>query len=159
MKIANKSLLSGLVVVALVAMGGLAVHAHEGHPNGEGMHGGNRHSITGSPEELSQRAHELGEHICANIKASTDCPVTPISDKAVSDLDAMQEAYAQGQMQLHETLTAASVDRAAFDRIESAQAKAIEASATRYMEFLADAAASLTPEQRQMFSPKAHAGQ
>jgi Spy/CpxP family protein refolding chaperone len=157
MKIANKSLLSGLVVVALVAIGGLAVHAHEGHPHGEGIHGGNRHSIAGSPEELSQRAHELGEHICANIQAATNCPVTPIGDKAASDLGAMQEAYAQGQIQLHETLTAASFDRTEFVRIQTAQAKAIKASATRYMEFLADAAASMTPEQRQMFSPKAHA--
>jgi Spy/CpxP family protein refolding chaperone len=157
LKIANKSLLSGLVVVALVAIGGLAVQAHEGHPHAEGMRGGNRLSITGSPEELSQRAHELGEHICATIKAATDCPVTPISDKAANDLGAMQASYAQGLTQMHKSLTAASFDRAEFDRIQSSQAKAIETSATRYLLFLADAAASLTPEQRQMFSPNAHA--
>lgn len=158
MKFANKHLLSTLLIGVVVAIGAVAVHAHEKHANGEGMHDANRTSITGSPEELSLRARELGEHICANIKAAANCPITPISDKAANELNAMQAAYAQGQSQLHETLTAASLDRGALEQIQSGQAKAIQESALRYMQFLGDAAAALTPDQRQMFSRKGHHG-
>ncbi|MCB1575398.1 MAG: Spy/CpxP family protein refolding chaperone, partial [Xanthomonadales bacterium] len=88
-----------------------------------------------------------------------DCPVTPISEAAAKELDAMSASFQQGQQQLHDSLTAADFDRAGFARIQAGQAKAIGASATRYMQFLGDAAAALTPEQRQMFSRKGHAEQ
>lgn len=158
MKFANKHLFSGLLIGTVVVIGGLAVHAHEGPSHGEGMHGSNLHSMTGTPDELSQRTHELSEHICATIKAATDCPVTPISDKAATELSAMQAPYAEGQGRLHEAMTAANFDRATFDQVQTEQANAIRASEVRYMQFLGDAAASLTPDQRQMFSRKGHAG-
>ena len=135
----NKRLLSGLLIGAVVAIGGLAAYAHEGNPHGEGMHGGNFLSMTGSPEELGKRTHELGEHICETIKASTDCPVTPISDRAANELTAMQAPYAEGQGRLHDALTAANFDRAAFDHVQSEQANAIQAGEVRYMRFLGDA--------------------
>ncbi len=156
MRIANKHAISGLLTAILLTIGGIAIHAHAGH--GDGMHNGNRHSITGSPTQLAQRARDLGEHICEIIKAVSDCAVTPAADAAFNELKAMQGSYQQDQERLHEILTSASFDRDEFNRIQNAQAKAIQASATRYMQFLADAANTLTPEQRQMFSRKGHAG-
>lgn len=158
MKFANKYLVSGFLIGALVVLGGLAVHAHEKHPSGDGMQGGNGISMTGSPEALSQRARQLGEHICANIDAKTNCPITPISNTAANELSEMQTAFAQGQVRLHETLTAANLDRAEFERIKIEQTNGVQASSLRYMQFLGDASAALTPDQRQMFSPQTHAG-
>ena len=159
MKFANKHLFSGLLIGAVVVIGGLAAYAHEGNQHGEGMSGENLHSMTGSPEELSQRTRELSEHICETIKVSSDCPVTPISDKAATELGAMQASYAEGQGRLHEALTAANFDRATFDQVQAEQANAIQASEVRYMQFLGDTAASLTPAQRQLFSRNGHAAQ
>ena len=159
MKFVNNKLSLGLLVGALVGVGGTGLYAHAGHMQGHAMHEHGRHSVAGSPDELAQRARELGEHVCATIKATLDCPVTPISEVAAKELDAMSASFQQGQEQLHDSLTAADFDRAGFARIQAGQAKAIGASATRYMQFLGDAAAALTPEQRQMFSRKGHAEQ
>lgn len=159
MKFVDKKLSVGLLVGALMGVGGAGLYAHAGHMDGHGMRAHGRHSTTGSPEELAQRARELGEHVCATINATVDCPVTAISDEAANDLDAMSASFQHGQEQLHDSLTAANFDRAGFARIQAGQASAIEASAIRYMQFLADAAAALSPEQRQMFSRKGHAEQ
>lgn len=159
MKFVNKMLSLGLLVGALIGVGGAGLYAHAGHMQGHAMHEHSRHSVAGSPDELAQRARELGEHVCATIKASVDCPVTPISEAAAKELDAMSTSFQQGQEQLHDSLTAADFDRAGFARIQAGQAKAIEKGSTRYMQFLGEAAAALTPEQRQMFSRKGNVEQ
>lgn len=151
-------LFSSLLIGGLMAIGGLAQHAHAGNSNGGDRPNGNRHSITGSPEQLSQRARELGEHICATIESAAVCPVAPISDQAANELSAMQAAYFQGQRQLHATLTPASFDRAEYERVQTVQARAIQAAVVRYMQFLGDTAAVLTPAQRQIFSPNGRRG-
>ncbi|HQV72822.1 MAG: hypothetical protein WAR01_11335 [Dokdonella sp.] len=155
----DKRLLSGLLIGAVAVIGGFAAHAHEWHPRGDGMQGGNFLSISGSPEELSKRTRELGEHICETIKPGTDCPVSSISDTAANELAAMQESFAEGQGRLHAALTTAKFDRTAVDQVQAAQATAIHAGEVRYLRFLGDAAASLTPNQRQLFSRNGHAGQ
>lgn len=155
MQFTNKHAFLGLLSGALLALAGVAIHAHAGN----GTENSNRLSITGSPDELAQRARELGQHICENIKAIADCPVTPAADKAFNELNAMQDGYQQGQRRMHELLTSATFDRNEFDRVQNGQAQAVQASATRYLQFLADAATALTPEQRQMFSHKGHAAQ
>lgn len=159
MHFANKHVISGLLGGIVLAVGGVAVYAHAGHGDGHGMHHSQRLSTTGSPAELAERARELGQHICENIKAATNCPVTPAADLAFNELGAMQDSYQHGQQRMHEMLTSASFDRNQFSQVQTEQAQAVQASTTRYLQFLADAAAALTPEQRQMFSHKEHAAQ
>lgn len=129
----DKRLLSGLLIGAVAVIGGFAAHAHEWHPRGDGMQGGNFLSISGSPEELSKRTRELGEHICETIKPGTDCPVSSISDTAANELAAMQESFAEGQGRLHAALTAAKFDRTAVDQVQAAQATAIHAGEVRWI--------------------------
>lgn len=159
MRFANKKALLGVVTGILLSVGGIGLYAHAG--DGHDMHGApanNRLSITGSPAELAQRARDLGQHICETIKAASDCPVTPVADKAYSALSAMQDAYQQGQEQMHALLTSANFDPGAFASIQSKQVQAVQAGSTRYLQFLADAATALTGEQRQMFSRNGHDG-
>lgn len=156
MQFAKKHAISGLLTGVALAIGGVAAYAHGG--DGHGMHSSNRLSIAGSPTELAERARELGQHICENIKAAADCPVTPAADQAFADLSAMQDGFQQGQKRMHEALTSASFDRNQFSQIQAEQAHAVQASTTRYLQFLADAASALTPEQRQMFSHTGHQG-
>ncbi len=154
MPFANKHAIAGLLAGILITFAGFAIYAHAGDSEGHAMHKGNRLSTTGSPDELAQRARSLGEHICENIKAVSDCPVTAAANEAFNDLTAMQEGYQQGQERMHTLLTSATFDRVEFTRIQTGQGQTIENSTTRYMQFLGDAAATLTAEQRQMFSRK-----
>ncbi len=161
MRFANKQVLFGVVTGVLLSVGAIGIYAHAGHGEGHDMHGAhanNQLSITGSPAELAQRARDLGQHICATIKVASDCPVTPAADNAFTALNAMQDAYQHGQERMHGLLTSASFDSGAFTSIQSEQAQAVQAGTTRYLQFLADAATALTPEQRQMFSRNGHAG-
>lgn len=158
MKSAKRYTFAGLLAGTLLSAVGMGIYAHASDSHGQHGHNDNRAAVTGSPEELAQRAHDLGEHICANIKSVSNCPVTPAADKAVNDLNAMQDGYQEGQARMHELLTSASFRRNEFAQVQTQQAQAVQASASRYMQFLADAAASLTAEQRQMFSRKEPAG-
>lgn len=158
MRIANKHAIPGLLITLVLAAGGVAAYAHGGDGHGLGMHNDSRLSITGSPDELAQRARDLGQHICETIKAASNCPVTPAADAAFNDLSSMQNSYQQDMQRMHEQLTSAAFDRSEFTRIQTGQAQTIQTSSTRYLQFLADSAAALTPEQRQLFSHKAHGG-
>lgn len=161
MRFANKQVLFGVLTGILLSVGGIGIYAHAGHGEGHGMHGvhaDNQLSITGSPAELAQRARDLGQHICETIKVAFDCPVTPAADSAFAALSAMQATYQQGQQQMHGLLTSTNFDSSAFASIQSQQAQAVQAGTTRYLQFLADAATALTPEQRQMFSRNGHDG-
>ena len=159
MRFANKYATTGLLTGVLLSIGGIGIYAHAGHSDGHDMRNDNRLSITGSPDELARRARDLGMHICENIKAATDCPVASAADEAFKELSAMQVTYQHGQQHMHAVLTSANFDRGEFARIQNEQAQTIQSSATRYLQFLADAAAALTSEQRQMFSRKGHAEQ
>ncbi len=161
MRFANKQTIFGVATGILLSVGGIGIYAHAGHGDSHELHGAqknNQLSITGSPAELAQRAHDLGQHICETIKAASDCPVTPAADKAFTALTAMQDRYQQGQERMHALLTSAIFDSSAFTSIQGEQAQAVQAGTTRYLQFLADAATALTPEQRQMFSRKGHDG-
>ena len=149
---------AGLLAGVLLTVVGVGIQAHAHGSERHNQNHDNRASITGNPEELAQRARDLGEHICANIEAVSNCPVTPAAEEAVKDLNAMQDGYQDGQARMHELLTSANFDRSEFARVQTQQAQAVQLSAARYMQFLADAAAALTPEQRQMFSRKPPAG-
>lgn len=157
MRIANKQTVYGMLTGILLSVGGIGIYAHAGDGHGHDTHNANRLSITGSPAELAQRARDLGQHICETIKAASACPITPVANEAFTTLSAMQNTYQQGQQRMHAALTSADFDRGAFTSIQTEQAQAVQTSTSRYLQFLADAAAALTPEQRQMFSQKGHA--
>lgn len=156
MQFAKKHAISGLLTGILVTLVGIGPYAHAGSRSSHGECNHNQRSITGSPAELAQRARQLAEHVCENLQAATDCPVTPAVNTAVTALNAMQDGYQLGQGRMNALLTSAHFDQREFAQIQAQQARAIQASAMRYMQFLADAATALTPEQRQMFSRAAH---
>lgn len=149
---------AGLLAGILLTVTGVGSYAHAHGPERQDARNDNRAAITGSPEELALRASDLSEHICANIKAASNCPVTPAADAAVKDLSAMQAGYQEGQARMHGLLTSANFDRDEFAQLQTRQAEAVQAGASRYMQFLADAATALTPAQRQMFSHNAATG-
>ncbi len=158
MQFAKNHVFTRLLAGALLTLAGASIDAHAHGSESHNSNNDNRASITGSPEELAQRARQLGEHVCANIKAASNCPVTPAADAAFIELSAMQDSFQTGQARMHELLTSANFDRSEFARVQTQQAQAVQLSAARYMQFLADAATALTPEQRQMFSRKPPAG-
>ncbi len=153
-KFAFSALLAGIIL----GVAGVGIYAHAHGPEGHGSQSADQLSITGSPAELAQRARDLGQHICETIKAASTCPVTRAADEAFTALTAMQDNYQHGQEQIHAALTSANFDGVAFTPIQAEQAQEVQASTTRYLQFLADAATALTPEQRLMFSRKAPAG-
>lgn len=156
MNFVNKPAISGLLAGILLTVSGMGSYARAGSSGGHDMCNDDLRSITGSPAELAQRTRKLGEHVCQNIQVATDCPVTPAVDAAVKALNAMQGGYQDGQGRMHELLTSANFDRVEFNHIQTQQAQAVLAGTTRYMQFLADAATALTPEQRQLFSHGDH---
>ena len=124
MHIAKNYASAGLLAGVLLTVAGVGSYAYAHGPEHHDARNDNRASITGSPDELALRARDLGEHICANIKAASNCPVTPAADAAAKDLSAMQAGYQDGQARMHGLLTSANFDRDEFALLQTRQAPA-----------------------------------
>ena len=87
--------------------------------------------------------------------------VTAIADAALTDVTALRDRHLANKEAFHEELTAASIDRAALERIRQSQLALADEASRRLVDALADASAVLTPEQRKALAERhaaRHAG-
>ena len=77
-----------------------------------------------------------------------EAQVTSILQGAARDVYALKEQHATAHQQLHEILSAATIDRARLETVRADQLRLADEASRRIVEGLADAAEVLTPEQR-----------
>lgn len=135
-----------------VVLGGSAMAVH-GHVDAHAHGGPDRDllSISGSPAQLAERSERLAVHVCEVIEAGETCALTGLAAEASRDLQALQGRYQEGQQALHLALVSNASTAEERDATVAAQLAMIEHSSRRYLRYLADAADTLTPEQKQRF--------
>ena len=131
----------GLVAIAAtiaVAAGGALVYAHSG--------GGHHGPMSGNAEQHLEHVQAMLTRIGASEaqKAQIDGILKP----ALADMKVAHEAHSAAFKQFHEAMTAPSIDRARLESLRADLMKTLDATSTRLVTALSDAAEVLTPEQR-----------
>jgi Spy/CpxP family protein refolding chaperone len=132
----------GLVVAGLVAAvaGGALVLAHAG---------GGRHHGMGF-DAMSEHFEVHVKHALAEVDATPEqqARVNDIVKAAAGDLESLHQQHRGSMAEMHQLLTAASIDRARLEQLRARHIAALDAASQRCATALADAAEVLTPEQR-----------
>ncbi|MBD8526878.1 hypothetical protein [Pseudomarimonas arenosa] len=147
-----RHMLMGTCCGLLLGGAAMAVHGHVHSAAHSAPHDPDLLSITGSPSQLAGRAERLAAHVCEVIDAGADCRLVSTASTASAELLALQGEYSQGQRDLHLALVGGRASSEDRDQIVAAQLALVEQSSQRYLRFLADAADSLTPEQKRRFN-------
>jgi Spy/CpxP family protein refolding chaperone len=131
----------GLVAIAAtiaVVAGGALVYAHSG--------GGHHGPMSGNAEQHLEHVQAMLSKIGASEaqKAQIDGILKP----ALADMKAAHEAHSAAFKQFHEAMTAPSIDRVRLESLRADLMKTLDATSTRLVTALSDAAEVLTPEQR-----------
>lgn len=138
----------GATVVALSAcapMGG------GGGWGGGGWGGpGHHRGAAMTPEAMNGRIDKMVERVLTRVDATPEQKqkVAAIAKQAAGDLAPLREQHMKARQQAVELLSAATVDRAALDRVRSEQMQSADALSKKMSTALADIAEVLTPEQR-----------
>lgn len=145
------------LVVALIA--GLA----GGYVGKSFAHGGPGHWRSGmpaDPAQMDQRIERMIERFAAKVDASAEQKqkLAAIAKGAAKDLAPLREQARSARKQAIELLAAASVDRAAIERLRAEQMQLAEAGSKRLTQALADTAEVLTPEQRKQLAERIQRG-
>lgn len=152
MKIVTRQSVSGVVAGLLVAASAFAVQAHvDGSPHATGAQR-DLLSISGSPEALAMRSERLAAHVCTVVEAGDGCRLPELAARAAADLRALQEQHVQGRRALHTALIGPTPDAASWQAIEDGQIELIDSASRRYLQFLAEASATLNAAQKQRFA-------
>ena len=102
-------------------------------------------------------ADAFSEHIERHVKSvlsevdatpEQEAQVTSILQGAARDVYALKEQHVSAHKQLHEILSAETIDRARLETVRADQIRLADEASQRFVSGLADAAEVLTPEQR-----------
>ena len=147
-----KGWLVAVVVAISAAAAGSIATAASGFGPGPWHHGGLMGGMGGfgglvDPE---QRVERMIKHLAVEVDATADqqSKLVAIAKGAVKDLIPMREKALATRKQAVDLLSAATVDRAAIERLRSEQLGLVETASKRISEALGDAAEVLNPEQR-----------
>ena len=140
-------LYAGLAGVA-GALATLAACAQHGPGQGWGHHHGWHGPM--DPERIAQRVDKVVERVLSEVDATAEQKqkVSGIAKQTLADLAPMREKHQAARRQAVELLAAASVDRAALERLRADELRMAEDASKRLAQSLADIAEVLTPEQR-----------
>jgi protein CpxP len=117
--------------------------AHEGF-------GHMRAGMPADPAKMDQRVEHMIKRLASKVDASAEQKekLAVIAKGAARDLSPLREKAQSARKQGIALLSAASVDRAAIERLRAEQIQFADAGSKRLAQALADAAEVLTPEQR-----------
>ena len=136
-------------LVAVSAIGGAAL-SHAAHRLHHPWHGHGFMSGKLEPAEVDRRIERMTGHVAREISASDEQrqKLAEIAKSAAKDLTPLRESLQSGRKEARELLTQGSVDRAAIEKLRTDQLATFDALSRRLSTALADAAETLTPEQR-----------
>jgi periplasmic protein CpxP/Spy len=151
------ALAAGLTgAVATAAVGATTMSAYGFGP---GWHGGWRGGFGRaplSPAEVEQRADRAVRHLAVEIDASADQQekLRAIVRGAVKDLLPLREQMRADRQRAIDLLTGPSVDRGAIERFRAERLTIADTASKRVAQALADAADTMTPEQRRQIGER-----
>jgi Spy/CpxP family protein refolding chaperone len=135
-------------VLAVALTGAVATHAFS-----EGGPGHWRPGLMGAsfdPAQAEERADRMIRHLAieADATAEQQEQLRAIARAAVKDLVPMREKAVAARQRARTLLTQATVDRSAIESFRAEQIALADAASRRLAQALADAAETLTPDQR-----------
>jgi len=158
--------IAGLILAALVAVfatgsfsQGYGPAAGEGpgfgmhwgfHRGAPGFWRGGPFSDAADPAWIENRADRMVRHLAVELNASAEQQdkLSTIVKGAVKDIAPLREKMLVVRQQGRDLLTAATVDRAALEKLRADQLATRDLASKRFVQALADAAEVLTPDQR-----------
>jgi periplasmic protein CpxP/Spy len=151
----KRVVLGSLIAACIVLAGGSLAYAH-------GMGGGWHHGGM-DPQEMVEHLQVHVSHVLDEVDATADqkARVKDIVAAATKDLEALHGQQGNVPKELHEILTAPTIDREKLETVRAAHMQALDTASKRCATALADVAEVLTPEQRQQLGEKMakrHAG-
>ena len=105
------------------------------------------------PANVERHVERVMKHLAveADATAEQQAKLVGIAKAAVNDLLPLREKLQANRAKAFDLFTAATVDRAAIERLRSEQLALAETASKRIAQALGDAAEILTPEQRRTF--------
>jgi len=137
-------IIAGVASGALVLLGGTFAYARS-----DGwMHGGGHGPM--SAEFVADHIEHGVKFALSEVDATAEqkAQVTNILQLAATDVQALMGEHASARKQLHEILSAATIDRARLEAVRTEELHFADEASKRIVQGVADAAEVLTPEQR-----------
>ncbi len=136
-------IIGGAVVGALSVLAGAT--ALVGAHGGPWRHGGHM-----SAEAMSHRIEHGVKYMLSDVDATAEqkARVTSILQAAAKDVHALSGQHIAAHEELHEILSASSIDRARLETLRENQLKLLDDASKRVVQAVADSAEVLTPQQR-----------
>ena len=152
-----RKVLIGGAAASLLGIGALAAHAGPGspmHAHMGGCHGG--HGFAGDPAEMADHMLLRIDHMLSKIGASDDqkTHIKAIAKSAMTDLALLHKQQQDLRKQMHDAMTAASIDKDKLAALHTQQAQLFEKTSARMHEAMIAAAEILTPEQRKAMAER-----
>ncbi len=138
---------------AVLVLAACAQQGPGGESRGPGWGHHHRHGGAGpmDPEAMAQRIDRAVEWVLSDVGASAEqkTRVAGIAKQAFADVAPMREQHRAARRQGVDLLAAATIDRAALERLRVDQMQLADRASQRMVRAMADIAEVLTPEQRQ----------
>jgi periplasmic protein CpxP/Spy len=138
-------IIAGSIVGSLALLAG-AMRAVYAHGDGWRHCGGSHIGADGFSEHVDRRVKSM----LADVDATADqqAQVSSILQSAARDVRALKDQHTSAHKQLHEILSAQTIDRARLETVRADQIRLADEASQRFVQGIADAAEVLTPEQR-----------
>ena len=153
----SKAWLVAAVVAISAAAAGSAATAAFGFGGGPWHHGGGFMGRMGGFVDPELRVERMIKHLAVEVDATADqqAKLVAIAKGAVKDLLPLREKALATRRQAIDLLSAATVDRAAIERLRTEQLALAETASKRVAQAIGDAAEVLTPAQRKDLADRA----
>jgi Spy/CpxP family protein refolding chaperone len=140
-------LLGATTALAAALAGAVGAHAFGGH--GFGHHGGFMGGAF-DPAQAEDRVDRMMRHLAVEVDATAEQQekLRALAKAAVKDLAPMREKVVAARQRAPALLTRPTVDRTAIEAFRAEQMALADAASRRIAQALADAAETLTPDQR-----------
>jgi periplasmic protein CpxP/Spy len=137
-------IIAGIASGALVMLGGAVAYARGGS-------GWLHHGRGPMSTEFIADHVELGvKYALSEVDATAEqkAQVTSILQAAATDVHALADQHFAARRQLHEILSAATIDRERLEAVRAGELRLADEASKRILQGVADAAEVLTPDQR-----------
>ncbi len=103
-----------------------------------------------TPEQMNARIDKVVDRALSSVDGTADQKqkVSAIAKQAAGELRPLRTSHANARKKAVELLSAATVDRAALEKVRAEELQTADAVSKRMTQAIADAAEVLTPDQR-----------